>query len=311
MALSDTQKSAAQAIINIFETGQVLGDYAQVTLLPGDSGHLTYGRAQTTLASGNLFLLIRRYVTASGAMFARQLEAFLGRLEDMDLGLDLDEGFKELLALAGGDPVMHEVQDQFFDDAYWAPAVRSASEMNCDTALAHAVIYDGLVHGSWRFMRDRTNDRHGTVDMVGEKAWIRNYLTERRAWLASHANRLLQRTIYRMDVFLDLAEAENWGLDLPFFVRGVRIDAETLAASPPVRVSAEDVAQRNLRLTDPPMTGADVRALEEALVALGYAINVDGRFDESLDRIVKEQQTENGLAADGIVGPMTRAALGL
>lgn len=27
--------------------------------MPGDTGHLTYGRAQTTLASGNLYLLLK------------------------------------------------------------------------------------------------------------------------------------------------------------------------------------------------------------------------------------------------------------
>ena len=61
MALAPLQKAAAQAIVNIFETGSVRGDYGEVTLIPGDSGQLTYGRSQTTLASGNLFLLIQDY----------------------------------------------------------------------------------------------------------------------------------------------------------------------------------------------------------------------------------------------------------
>ena len=56
MSLTKTQKRTAQAIVNIFETGRVHGDYGQVTLLAGDTGHLTYGRAQTTLASANLSL---------------------------------------------------------------------------------------------------------------------------------------------------------------------------------------------------------------------------------------------------------------
>ena len=43
--ITDLQKKTAQAIVNIFETGQVHGDYGKVTLLSGDSGHLTYGRS--------------------------------------------------------------------------------------------------------------------------------------------------------------------------------------------------------------------------------------------------------------------------
>ena len=41
MSLTPTQKATAQAIVNIFETGRVHGDYGQVTLLAGDTGHLT------------------------------------------------------------------------------------------------------------------------------------------------------------------------------------------------------------------------------------------------------------------------------
>ena len=52
--LTELQKRAAQAIINVFETGDAQGDYGKVTLMKGDPGHLTYGRSQTTLSSGNL-----------------------------------------------------------------------------------------------------------------------------------------------------------------------------------------------------------------------------------------------------------------
>ena len=55
------QKRAAEAIVNIFETSAVLGVYGQVTLIPGDTGHLTFGRSQTTLTSKNLHKLIQHY----------------------------------------------------------------------------------------------------------------------------------------------------------------------------------------------------------------------------------------------------------
>jgi hypothetical protein len=59
--VNDRQRRTAQAIVNIFETGRAVGDYGAVTFLRGDPGHLTYGRSQTTLASGNLFLLVLAY----------------------------------------------------------------------------------------------------------------------------------------------------------------------------------------------------------------------------------------------------------
>ncbi len=311
MPMNDIEKKAAQAVVNIFETGAALGDYGKVTVLPGDTGHLTYGRAQTTLASGNLFLLIRRYVNAAGAAFGRHLEPYLQRLSDMDVSLDFDSMLKGLLEAAGDDPVMQEEQDRFFDDAYWTPAVRAADALGLSDPLSIAVVYDSHIHGSWGFIKNRTLDRHGSPNAGNARSWIRHYVTERRDWLASHRNRLLQKTVYRMDTFLALMEADNWSLDLPFTARGVRVDRDTLQAAPPIRVTAEDAGLRTLKLTDPPMSGADVKALEKALVEAGYAINVDGVFDASLERIVRERQQELGLGVDGMVGPVTRAAIGL
>src|SRR5262245_13730978 len=110
VAITDLQKRTAQAIVNIFETSHVLGDYSMVTLLAGDSGHLTYGRSQTTLASGNLFLLIRAYCQAAGAQFADALQPYLQRLSNLDLTLDSDASFRRTLQDAGVDPVMQETQ---------------------------------------------------------------------------------------------------------------------------------------------------------------------------------------------------------
>jgi chitosanase len=311
VSISELQKKSAQAVVNIFETGAALGDYGKVTVLPGDTGHLTYGRAQTTLASGNLFLLIKRYVSAAGAAFRHHLEPYLQRLQDQDVALDFDATLRGLLEAAGNDPVMQDEQDRFFDDAYWVPAQRAAEALGLKDALAISAVYDSHIHGSWRFIKDRTLDRHGQPTSQNGHVWIKHYVRERRDWLASHNNRLLRKTVYRMDTFLALMEAENWALDLPFVARGVRVDADTLHASAPVRVTAEDAGLRTLRLTDPPMSGGDVKALEEVLIEVGYAINVDGIFDASLERIVRERQQELGLGVDGMVGPMTRSALGL
>ena len=156
-------------------------------------------------------------------------------------------------------------------------------------------------------MRDRTMARHGAPGDLGERRWVNAYLSERRAWLAGHSNALLRRTTYRVESLLDLVAAEKWSLPLPLRIRGVEITEPALGPAEPVRVSAETV--RNLRLTEPPMTGDDVRLLQTRLIAAGYVINTDGLFDSDLDRIVRDFQTASGLRSDGIVGPATRAAL--
>ena len=306
---TDLQKYTIEAIVNIFETGLVLGDYANVTLLKGDAGHLTYGRSQTTLASGNLFLLIRAYVDAEGAEYAASLSPFLSRLENIDYSLDTDFAFRNLLREAGADPVMHQVQDAFFDRAYWVPALTSATRLGIATALGQCTVYDSMIHGSWAMIRDRTNTQCGTCQTLGENLWITRYISVRRQWLSTNSNSLLHNTVYRMVELGKLVDQGRWNLDLPLVVRGVAIDEASLQRS--TRASAQVVQERLLSLRSPMMSGADVEAVQKALAAEGYDMTADGVFGPATSTAVTSFQKNSGLTPDGIVGSATRAALGL
>jgi len=304
------QKQTAQAIVNIFETGSVQGNYGQVTLLPNDPGHLTYGRSQTTLSSGNLFLLIQAYTQAEGAELAAPLRDYLERLANRDTTLDHDGRLRDLLRQAGDDPVMQTVQDAFFDRVYWNPSEQAANTIGIQTPLGVAVVYDSRVHGSWPAMRDRTMNRFGSVNNLGETLWVTRYVEVRRDWLANHSNTLLRRTVYRMDAFNSLIGDGNWNLNLPLDIRGVRI-TEAVLGHRPIRVSAQDEEERLLRLRNPRMRGDDVRDLQRALVNAGLNVDLDGVFGTETEAAVRQFQSQKGMVVDGIVGPATRAALGL
>src|SRR5215472_9111760 len=105
MSLATLQKAAAQAIVNVFETGSIQGSYGDVTLLPGDSGQLTYGRSQTTLASGNLYLLVEAYCARADGQFSAAMKPYLSSLEACDRSLNYDTVFRAMLREAGDDPV--------------------------------------------------------------------------------------------------------------------------------------------------------------------------------------------------------------
>jgi chitosanase len=309
--LSDLQEKTAKAVVNIFETGRALGNYGSVTLMAGDAGHLTYGRSQTTLASGNLSLLIKAYCDATDAQFAAEFEPYLPRLAACDLSLDDDVTLRGLLREAGDDPVMHDVQDQFFDRVYWGPSARDAARLEVETALGTNVVYDSHVHGSWGRMRDRTNDRHGKVSKIGERRWIGAYISERKDWLANHTNPLLRKTVYRMEAFQNLIGGKKWTLPLPLNVRGVVITKELLTGAAPLRVSAHAAEERTLKLESPPMQGDDVKSVQQALVKAGFNVSPDGIFGPITDAAVKLFQKQKRLTTDGVVGPATRSALGV
>lgn len=298
--LTDLQASAAKAIVNIFETGEVLGDYGQVTLIPGDSGHLTYGRSQTTLASGLLHDLLARYVGQAGALFAGRLRPFLPRLAGRDVGLDHDAGFHNLLRAAADDPVMRQVQDVFFDSAFWRPALHDAQALGFELPLSVAVVYDGRVHGSWDRLRDETDAGDGTVQALGERRWIGAYVARRRNWLATNQRQDLRATVYRMDAFQRLIDQDRWDLALPLVVREREISTLALAAMPPHCYDGPTPGARSLAVVAPLLRGLDVRLVQVALSDAGLEVKADGVFGQASSDALRRLQAGKGQAATGV-----------
>jgi chitosanase len=298
--LTLTQSKTAQSILNIFETSEVCGDYGNVTVLDGDTGHLTFGRSQTTLGAGGLFELFQRYCNNSGARFASRLLPYLARMKAKDLSLDDDLKLHNILRATADDPVMRDTQDLFFEQKYWQPAMRAASAFGITTALGAAIVYDGYVQGSWGKMRDRTNQEKGGFNDLGEHDWVRAYVKVRRAWLAGNKNRALRPTVYRMDAFQRLIDHDCWGLELPLVVRGTEISLTSLAATPRGCYDGPQPGSRSLGLEAPMLRGLDVRLLQLALSERGMDIKADGIFGQTSAQRVKEYQSHAGLPTTGI-----------
>ncbi len=309
--LTELQKKTAQAIVNIFETGTVRGEYGRVTLLANDPGRLTYGRSQTTLTSGNLYLLIKSYCEKAGALYAEEFASFLEPLAERDTGLDHHPRFRSLLGRAGEDQVMREVQDSFFDRVYWSPAEREADLRGLHHPLEMTVVYDSFIHGSWHRMRDRTVEEYGSVGDIGPERWIEKYVEVRKHWLAGHSNTLLHKTVYRMDALNGLIKEGNWELTLPVSVHGVLITKPLLLAGCIPRADSAEEQWRFLRLKAPYLEGEDVENLQESLKKLGIDVIVDGIYGPATEKAVRQIQRKMALKADGIVGPATRSALGI
>lgn len=299
--MNDLQKATVSAIVNIFESGRIRGDYGAIAVLKGDSGHLSYGRSQTTLGSGGLHRLLDDYCRQANAQYAPQLTPLLPQFQRKDVSLDTDASVKALLKQASQDPVMRATQDQFFNANYLAPACRAAEEFKVTLPLGQAVVYDSHIQGGW----GKLSARVGPVDRRGEQEWIKNYITLRKTWLLS-LNPPLPGTVYRMDSFNALAQQEKWELGLPLTVHGVVITEAALTGdSPPV-----GVPKRTLVLTSPYLRGTDVGALQQALTQKGLNISTDDVYGPFTDTRVKQWQKQQGIQEDG-VGPKTRASLGM
>lgn len=302
--MTPLQQKTIKAIVNVFETGRAQGNYSAVTVLPGDSGHLTYGRSQSALGSGSLFELLSQYCAAPGAKYAAQLQAYLPRVQSRDVTLDNDTELKNLLREAGTDPAMQAEQDRFFDANYFDPACTSASNCGLKSALANAVVYDSCVQGNWHGMRDATNQKCGAPGANGttEQQWVKTFVQTRRQWL-QNSRPPLPTTAYRMEAFLSLIASDKWDLSLPIQVHGVTITEADLNGG-------AAVVEPALRLSNPPASGDAVRKLQESLARAGFPCGQDGVFGAATDAAVRQFQSKKGLPADGVVGPATWAALG-
>lgn len=84
---------------------------------------------------------------------------------------------------------------------------------------------------------------------------------------------------------------------------------DQLAAPQPAVVAKAEPAV--LTLQKPPMRGAEVMAVQKALVAAGYKIKADGIYGPGTQKAVMQFQKAKGLEASGDVDARTREALGL
>lgn len=318
----EKQKRYAQGVINIFETGNWKGNYSQVSVLRGDTGNLTYGKSQATLSSGNLYLLIKKYIN-SGGEYSNKMKPYLKQLKNKDVSLNNNSEFHIILEKAGKEDIMRRTQDLFFDKMFWKPTIESALSIKCYIPFSLMVIYDSKIHGSWSRMKKRTDKHYGKSTKIGEVPWIRGYIKTRREWLATHSNHLLRNTVYRMDTFLDMIDNKNWILTPPFTVRDKEVEMEGIEdiinglkdldiekgerELEEKDQHIEDNDDRLYYLTDPYMEDEHIGLIQSMLSKLGYYPegSVDDVFGPNTEKAVMNFQKDNDLTVDGIIGPET------
>lgn len=301
--MDDLQQRTARAIINVFETGRILGNYGAIAVMKGDTGHLSYGRSQSTLGSGTLAALLGRYCDEPDARYAKEIGAFLPAVQKKDFSLDTNDVFRSLLKKAGDDPAMQATQDKFFDDNYLAPACTVAQAMGITDPLGQTVVYDSHVQGGWSLLKSRMPP----VAALGAQAWVGKYIDVRTAWLKACKDPL-PSTAYRMDSFKQMIADGKWDLALPLKAHGLTITAAALQANaPPIAGS-----RRTLVLVEPYLRGDDVREVQAALAAKGNLPvgTPDGVYGPFTSKLVATWQSQQGVTENG-VGPLTRASLGL
>jgi hypothetical protein len=242
----DKWRPAIWSITSIFESGRPEGNPAMYQTY--DSGIVSYGRHQATLASGSLSLVLDEFYARSQSAASRTLrQGFDGRVKSKDETLRNDNDFKALLIQAAAEPEMSAAQDAVFDRFYYQPAISKARQCNLTSPLGLAVTYDTRIQGGWTQVLERLAARLGgsVVGQNGitEERWIAVFLEEREAWLyeiANHADangdaasaNALRISTFRVRELKALAVAGNYALAGPFTCRGWNLPGIPLPPKP-------------------------------------------------------------------------------
>lgn len=248
---SELQVKAAKALVNLYETGDLIGHYDALAIL-GDSAGISFGKTQTTENSGGLWKLIfEEYFSLSDPkpLYKADFEQYRLVLynKEKDTGkkfaLTHNDAFKDLLReSAQEDPQMRKAQDLYFHRNYFRPALQLASDYSITLPLILAMFYDFCIHsgpqGARKFVdrfdegwsdpphlvsvpEDQWTEKH---DLEMEQAWGRGLIQSRHKWLTEFTSsdkdhqKVVRDSAYRTESMIDLLNRGLWNLQIPFVV---------------------------------------------------------------------------------------------
>lgn len=194
-AAADRVQKAAFNITSAFEGG----GYA--TYQNYDSGIISYGRFQFTLAAGSFITVVKLFTERSTSPAAEQLRAYLPRITARDESLRGDMNLKALLVQAAQEKIMQDVQDEVAAEGFYKPVVElSIAPRNIQTPLAYALIFDmAIQHGRFNHLLPKTEE---TLGLPSKSRLVENGVSE-QTFIQTLA-RLRQENLYALAVKLNL-----------------------------------------------------------------------------------------------------------
>jgi chitosanase len=229
--LTTEQRRRADEIISVFEneTTNLQYDYTEEL---GDGRGLTAGRAGFTTATGDLALVVQRYVARSPDS---PLNRFLPRLNEVarqeSASMEGLEGLSDAWKEAAQDPVFREVQDQVVEELYFSHALKWWKALGAHTPLSLLLLYDTVIqHGDGDdpdglpaiIGRAMTKAGGSPKTGINEADWFNVFLDMRRETLAHAYNEASRdewaESVNRCDALRSIAQDGNYDLHGPITI---------------------------------------------------------------------------------------------
>jgi hypothetical protein len=213
---ADRVRKAAFNMTGAFEGG----GYA--TYQTYDSGIISYGRFQFTLAAGSFITVLSRYIDRSNSPAATELRGYLPRINAKDQGLRQDARLKELCIQAASDSVMQQIQDEVAVEGFYQPVVDlTIVPRGITLPLSYALIFDTAInHGRFNHLIPKTEETLGvpSKSRLGTNGTTEQQFTTTLANLrrdnlyALAATNNLPGLRKRGDYWVSIVQAGDWNL---------------------------------------------------------------------------------------------------
>lgn len=241
MQLDRQTERLIKSVLHVAETGSREPRYGSVAVAfdhPGGMYQVSYGAAQAAEHSGALRDILGRYIRVG--VLARQASGYFpqinrrsekphndGRPSTM---LARDQSFIAFLKNAANDPVMQAVQEEFFHERYFLPAMRWCDKHRIKTPLGALVVYDSFIQSGGVPWHLRVRFAARTPNLGGnEHRWVTAYVYARDKWLRTHTNSAIRASAYRTAALIRSIELGDWQLLQPLEMNGVTVNRETRA----------------------------------------------------------------------------------
>lgn len=232
MAITQDQKRVIDSILSLFETGSLPDGkaYGRIAILADGAG-ISYGKHQSTDRANSLDKVISLYLSRKSNQRLSELYNKLvvtnhtTKFSSINSADSETKELVNLLSSLGSDIEMQKAQDEVFDRDYWNPAMLQFEDAGCNLAISALALYDTAIQSgpgrikTIRNMFPAKSPKNGGDEIV----WVKAYIDARSRYLLSSSNSLVRASSYRTAEMKKIAESQNWNLQPPLIVRGIKI----------------------------------------------------------------------------------------
>lgn len=212
------------------ETGRAYPNFNRLAVTrdaPGEMRQISYGCLQFS-ESGGLETVIDEWMKIANPS-THEYEFLAAKKAAIGQGvLHENRAFKGYLLQLADTVEMQKAQMATVEKLYFKPAMKFCEKNGLTLPLMHLIVFDSYVQSgrmlhAIRVLFPEILAPGDAQPLEDKKRWCRAYVGARIRWKRAHYNNLVQRSVYRDEVYLAMIERQDWKLSHDVVMNGAII----------------------------------------------------------------------------------------